>query len=96
MQAIYSLVVQDDKLNVWVDSDEPGIEDRYGRCLCRYTGNPNFIEGSFSAVSKPIFQRKIRFAAFFQLYKIGTLLHWFKLAISSSSQVFFMISVIFL
>ena len=37
--------------------------------------NPLTFEGSFSAVSKPILRPNTHFSAFFEIYKIHTLLH---------------------
>ena len=50
--------------------------------------NRQTLEGSFSAVSKPIFAPKFAFSAFFETYKIDTLLHRsdFKISAKKPSQ----------
>ena len=64
----------------WTKPDGPrpaGMVSKIGNCF--FAKFCNFLAGSFSAVSKPIFASKHAFCSIFKIYKICALLHRSKL-----------------
>ena len=63
-----------------------GGDTNLGRVSPKLTNFAIFLAGPFSAVSNPILQVNMRFAAFFKRYKICTLLHRSKLIIITKNR----------